>query len=104
MLVHHDVHCLYLFKLYRAFVLLNFINVGHDYNINCDISMRMFSVSLWFPAVPPKPAHLNSPVTEVSLPLGSGNLSVKPVMEGGVEGAIGKGRVFNLISRFEESR
>lgn len=55
------------------------------------------------PQVPPKPAHLNSPVTEVSLPLGSANLSVKPSMEGGVEGAIGKGRVSNLISRFEDN-
>lgn len=64
----------------------------------------MFSITLWFPAVPPKPAHISSPVTEVSLPLGSGNLSVKPSMEGGVEGAMGKGRVSNLISRFEESR
>ncbi|KAA0715130.1 FYVE, RhoGEF and PH domain-containing protein 4 [Triplophysa tibetana] len=56
------------------------------------------------PQVPPKPAHISSPVTEVSLPLGSGNLSVKPSMEGGVEGAMGKGRVSNLISHFEESR
>ncbi|XP_051953117.1 FYVE, RhoGEF and PH domain-containing protein 4-like isoform X2 [Xyrauchen texanus] len=57
------------------------------------------------PQVPPKPAHLQSPVTEISIPLGTGTSAIKPSMEGGgVEGAIGKGRVSNLISRFEESR
>ncbi|XP_051512729.1 FYVE, RhoGEF and PH domain-containing protein 4-like isoform X4 [Myxocyprinus asiaticus] len=57
------------------------------------------------PQVPPKPAHLQSPVTEVSIPLGTGTSAIKPSMEGGgVEGAKGKGRVSNLISRFEESR
>ncbi|XP_051580537.1 FYVE, RhoGEF and PH domain-containing protein 4-like isoform X2 [Myxocyprinus asiaticus] len=56
------------------------------------------------PQVPPKPAHLQSPVTEVSIPLGTGTSPIKPRMEGGgVEGAIGKGRVSNLISRFEEN-
>nr|XP_055029778.1 FYVE, RhoGEF and PH domain-containing protein 4a isoform X2 [Misgurnus anguillicaudatus] len=53
------------------------------------------------PQVPPKPAHLNSPVTEVSLPLGAGTLPVKSGMEGEVKGAIEKGLVSNLISRFE---
>lgn len=101
-------------QLYRAFVLLMFMAVGsghertnaylYNYLLDYNINMRAIQITLRFPAVPPKPAHLNSPVTEVSLPLGSGNLSVKPSMEGGVEGAIGKGRVSNLISRFEESR
>ncbi|XP_052008879.1 FYVE, RhoGEF and PH domain-containing protein 4-like isoform X2 [Xyrauchen texanus] len=53
------------------------------------------------PQVPPKPTHLQSPVTEVSINRTS---PIKPSMEGrGVEGAIGKGRVSNLISRFEEN-
>ncbi|KAK9958793.1 hypothetical protein ABG768_010894 [Culter alburnus] len=57
------------------------------------------------PQVPPKPAHLQSPVTEVSFPQVAGTLSINPSMEGGgVGGAVGKGRVSNLISRFEENR
>ncbi|KAL1257029.1 hypothetical protein QQF64_012574 [Cirrhinus molitorella] len=56
------------------------------------------------PQVPPKPAHLQSPVTEVSVPLTAGTSPINPNMEGGgVGGAIGKGLVSNLISRFEES-
>ncbi|XP_058606713.1 FYVE, RhoGEF and PH domain-containing protein 4a isoform X2 [Onychostoma macrolepis] len=57
------------------------------------------------PQVPPKPAHLQSPVTEVSFPLAAGTSPIGPNMEGGgVGGAIGKGLVSNLISRFEENR
>ncbi|XP_073785243.1 FYVE, RhoGEF and PH domain-containing protein 4a isoform X3 [Danio rerio] len=57
------------------------------------------------PQVPPKPPHLQTPVTDVSFPLATGSLTVKPSMqEGGLDGAIGKGRVSNLISRFEENR
>lgn len=71
----------------------------------CYISMENNLYTLWFPAVPPKPAHLQSPVTEVSFPLAAGKLSINPSMEGGgVGGAVGKGRVSNLISRFEENR
>ncbi|XP_050990945.1 FYVE, RhoGEF and PH domain-containing protein 4a isoform X2 [Labeo rohita] len=56
------------------------------------------------PQVPPKPAHLQSPVTEVSFPLAAGTSPINPNMEGGVGGgAIGKGLVSNLISRFEEN-
>jgi len=55
--------------------------------------------------VPPKPAHLQSPVTEVSFPLAAGTLLIIPSMEGGgVEAVGGKGRVSNLISRFEVNR
>jgi len=58
-----------------------------------------------FSAVPPKPAHLQSPVTEVSFPLAAGTLLIIPSMEGGgVEAVGGKGRVSNLISRFEVNR
>lgn len=54
------------------------------------------------PQVPPKPAHLQSPLTEVSFPLAAGTLLITPSMEGGgVGGGLGKGRVSNLISRFE---
>ncbi|XP_016386310.1 FYVE, RhoGEF and PH domain-containing protein 4-like isoform X2 [Sinocyclocheilus rhinocerous] len=57
------------------------------------------------PQVPPKPAHLQSPVTEVSFPLAAGTSPISPNMDGGgVGGAIGKGLVSNLISRFEENR
>uniref|UniRef100_A0A8C2GKC1 FYVE, RhoGEF and PH domain containing 4a n=1 Tax=Cyprinus carpio TaxID=7962 RepID=A0A8C2GKC1_CYPCA len=56
------------------------------------------------PQVPPKPAHLQSPVTEVSFPPAAGTSPISLNMDGGgVGGAIGKGLVSNLISRFEES-
>ncbi|XP_026143021.1 FYVE, RhoGEF and PH domain-containing protein 4-like isoform X2 [Carassius auratus] len=56
------------------------------------------------PQVPPKPEHLQSPVTEVSFPLTAGTSPITPNMDGGgVGGAKGKGIVSNLISRFEEN-
>ncbi|XP_052387314.1 FYVE, RhoGEF and PH domain-containing protein 4 isoform X1 [Carassius gibelio] len=57
------------------------------------------------PQVPPKPAHLQSTVTEVSFPLAAGTSPIDPSMEGGgVGGAKGRGLVSDLISRFEENR
>ncbi|XP_053478781.1 FYVE, RhoGEF and PH domain-containing protein 4a isoform X2 [Ictalurus furcatus] len=51
------------------------------------------------PKVPPKPAHLQTPVTELCKPLGRSSPFSSKMEEGG-----GKGRVSDLISRFEENR
>ncbi|KAM9480861.1 FYVE, RhoGEF and PH domain-containing protein 4a isoform 2-T2 [Clarias gariepinus] len=66
------------------------------------------------PQVPPKPVHLQAPVTELCKPLGrSSPFSSKMEEEGGGGGVGGvggggggggKGRVSDLISRFEENR
>ncbi|XP_066540335.1 FYVE, RhoGEF and PH domain-containing protein 4a isoform X2 [Hoplias malabaricus] len=51
------------------------------------------------PQVPPKPVHLQSPVTELCTPLGRASPFSTRMEDGG-----GKGRVSDLISRFEENR
>ncbi|XP_072552009.1 FYVE, RhoGEF and PH domain-containing protein 4a isoform X2 [Salminus brasiliensis] len=55
------------------------------------------------PQVPPKPVHLQSPVTELCKPLGKAAPFSSRMEEGGGGGG-GKGRVSDLISRFEENR
>lgn len=52
--------------------------------------------------VPPKPAHLQTPVIELCRPLGRSSPFNSKMEEGG--GGGGKGRVSDLISRFEENR
>ncbi|KAL6478936.1 hypothetical protein MHYP_G00123690 [Metynnis hypsauchen] len=54
------------------------------------------------PQVPPKPEHLQGPVTELCKPLGRAP-PFRSRMEEGGEGGGGKGRVSDLISRFEEN-
>lgn len=54
------------------------------------------------PHVPPKPLHLQSPVTELCKPLGRAPPFSSRMEEGG--GGGGKGRVSDLISRFEDNR
>ncbi|XP_037395611.1 FYVE, RhoGEF and PH domain-containing protein 4a isoform X5 [Pygocentrus nattereri] len=54
------------------------------------------------PQVPPKPVHLQTPVTELCKPLGRAPPFSSRMEEGG-EGGGGKGRVSDLISRFEEN-
>ncbi|XP_046720288.1 FYVE, RhoGEF and PH domain-containing protein 4a isoform X2 [Silurus meridionalis] len=53
------------------------------------------------PPVPPKPSHLQTPVIELCKPLGRSSPFSSKMEEGG--GGGGKGRVSNLISRFEEN-
>lgn len=67
-----------------------------------------------FHPVPPKPAHLQSPVTELSSPLG--HIQKPPLAAGMEDGGGGRGavnrerarekhsKVSDLISRFEENR
>ncbi|MCJ8733196.1 hypothetical protein PDJAM_G00220380 [Pangasius djambal] len=55
------------------------------------------------PQVPPKPAHLQTPVTELCKPLGRSSPFSSKMEEGGGGGGGGKGRVSDLISRFEEN-
>ncbi|KAK3569793.1 hypothetical protein QTP86_004598 [Hemibagrus guttatus] len=55
------------------------------------------------PQVPPKPTHLQTPVTELCKPLGRSSPFNSKMEEGGGGGG-GKGRVSDLISRFEENR
>ncbi|XP_060779665.1 FYVE, RhoGEF and PH domain-containing protein 4a isoform X2 [Neoarius graeffei] len=54
------------------------------------------------PQVPPKPAHLQRPVTELYKPLSRSSPFSSRMEERG-EGGGGKGRVSDLISRFEEN-
>ncbi|XP_060734089.1 FYVE, RhoGEF and PH domain-containing protein 4a isoform X2 [Tachysurus vachellii] len=54
------------------------------------------------PQVPPKPAHLQTPVIKLCKPLGRSSPFNSKMEEGG--GGGGKGRVSDLISRFEENR
>lgn len=56
--------------------------------------------------VPPKPTHLQTPVTELCKPLGRSSPFISKMEEGGGGGGGGggKGRVSDLISRFEENR
>lgn len=67
----------------------------------------MICVFLWScTIVPPKPSHLQTPVTELCKPLGRSSPFFSKMEEGGGGGAGGggKGRVSDLISRFEENR